>query len=334
MATDKKISELPVISALTADDVSVIVKDGADYQYNLEQLLGFVSSNIYSGANVSFGITLPQNNLGKNGDVFVNTLSGAMYQKVNAVWLSTYIPSPNNQTGNTTIYSPGIPAASTGVNGDSYVNIDTGIFYKKSNNAWLQVFSMASGPQGPRGNGILSGAVDPLNSTGLNGDFYFNTVTLTIFGPKASGIWPAGVTIKGDGANTLLYGAGNPSNSIGRNGDFFLNTNTYTLYGPKADNDWPQGVSLIYQPVEALTIDIPEGSPIPFVISYATEYSEYGNDPLVMVEMVAANNVRRSVNDVLVEKRYSAGSLNTLHIYGHDSGNGSTTIDDLIITIK
>ncbi|MCC8409796.1 hypothetical protein LJ707_12725 [Mucilaginibacter sp. UR6-1] len=334
MATDKKISELPIVAGLTADDVSVIVQGGTDYQFNLDQLLGFVSSNIYAGANVTFGTTLPQNNSGKNGDVFVNTQTGAMYQKINAVWVSTYTPASGGVTGNTTIFASGIPATGIGANGDSYVNVDTGIFYKKSNGVWLQVFSMASGPQGPRGSAILSGAVDPLSSVGLNGDFYFNTATLTIFGPKISGIWPAGITIKGEAANALLYGTGNPSNSIGKNGDFFLNTTTYTLYGPKADNDWPQGVSLIYQPAQAITIGIPEGSPIPFIIAYSTEYSEYGNDPVVLVEMVAANNIRRSVNDVLVEKRYSAGSLNTLHIYGHDSGNGSTTIDDLIITIK
>lgn len=334
MATDKKISELPVVSALTADDVSVIVKDGADYQYNLEQLIGFVGSNINAGVSVTFGTTLPQNNFGKNGDVFVNTLSGAMYQKVNAVWLSTYIPSPNNATGNTTIYASGIPAGTIGANGDSYVNIDTGIFYKKSSGVWLQVFSMASGPQGPRGNSMLSGTADPVNSIGLNGDFYFNTTTLTVFGPKSAGIWPAGVSIKGEGTNALLYGNSNPSNSLGKNGDFFLNTTSYTLYGPKADNDWPQGVSLIYQPAEAITVNIPEGSSIPYIIPYAAEFGEFGNDPVVTVDLIASNNIRRSVNDVMIEKRYSAGSLNTIHVYGHDSGDGSTTIDNLIVTIK
>ncbi|MCD8740376.1 hypothetical protein LT679_07160 [Mucilaginibacter roseus] len=334
MAIDKKISELPITSALTADGVSVVVQDGADYQYNLEQLLSFVGDNINTGVSLNFGTILPQNNYGKNGDVFINTLSGAMYQKVNAVWLSTYIPVPFNAGGNTTIYAPGLPAGTIGANGDSYINTDTGIFYKKTNSVWLQVFSMASGPQGPRGNSMLSGNVNPLNSVGLNGDFFFNTVTLTVFGPKADGIWPAGVSIKGEDANTLLYGDTNPANSIGKNGDFFLNTTSYTLYGPKADNDWPQGISLIYQPAEAVTIDIPEGSSIPFVIQYAANFSEFGNDPVVTVDLIASNNIRRSVSDVIVEKRYSAGSLSTIHVYGHDSGDGLTTIDDLIITIK
>lgn len=46
------------------------------------------------------------------------------------------------------------------------------------------------------GKSVLNGAVDP-TTEGVDGDFYINTATWTIFGPKASGVWPAGVSLVG-----------------------------------------------------------------------------------------------------------------------------------------
>lgn len=42
------------------------------------------------------------------------------------------------------------------------------------------------GPQGPRGKTILSGTSTPSNNLGLEGDFYYNTVTTEFYGPKLS----------------------------------------------------------------------------------------------------------------------------------------------------
>lgn len=44
---------------------------------------------------------------------------------------------------------------------------------------------------------ILYGAANPTNATGNNGDFYLNTVSNTLFGPKAAGVWPAGTSLVG-----------------------------------------------------------------------------------------------------------------------------------------
>lgn len=46
------------------------------------------------------------------------------------------------------------------------------------------------------GNTILNGTVDP-TTQGKNGDFYINTATDVLFGPKAGGLWPAGVVLVG-----------------------------------------------------------------------------------------------------------------------------------------
>ncbi len=70
----------------------------------------------------------------------------------------------------------------------------------------------AAGPQGPAGpqgatgtngtNGIdgktvWNGTDDPAGGTGVNGDFYINTTTHFIFGPKTGGAWGAGTSLVG-----------------------------------------------------------------------------------------------------------------------------------------
>ncbi|UPK03089.1 collagen-like protein [Bradyrhizobium sp. 170] len=130
------------------------------------------------------------------------------------------------------------------------------------------------GPQGPPGldgNTILYGAIDPMPTVGNSGDFYINTTSNYLFGPKA-GSWPPGTSLIGpqgpqgiqgvqgnpgpqgiqgiqgvpglDG-NTVLYGAVDPTGAVGVNGNFYINTTTNFIYGPKAGGAWPAGTSLI-----------------------------------------------------------------------------------------
>jgi hypothetical protein len=228
--SDKKISELPVASSINPADLSVLISGGTDYQYAFSTLLQFISSGLTVGAAISFGTTLPQNITGKNGDVFINTSAGSFAQKTAATWSVVYtLPSTGGSTDGSVLYGLGIPASATGINNDTYINTATGIFYKKSGGAWSQVFSMQTGPAGPRGadgtngtngaNGktILNGTTNPSNlSTGTDGDFYINTSTLTFFGPKASGAWPAGTSIAGADGST---GPAGPKGDKGDTGD-------------------------------------------------------------------------------------------------------------------
>jgi len=79
----------------------------------------------------------------------------------------------------------------------------------------------AAGPQGPAGangtngaNGktVLNGSVAPSAGIGTDGDFYIDTVASKIYGPKAGGAWPAGVSLKGtngtNGTNGSPWTAG------------------------------------------------------------------------------------------------------------------------------
>jgi hypothetical protein len=114
-----------------------------------------------------------------------------------------------------------------------------------------------AGPQGVAGNTILYGTTNPANTVGNNGDFYINTTTHFIFGPKTGGIWPAGTSLigsqgppgiqgpQGASGNTVLYGAADPTGVQGVDGNFYINTTTHFMFGPKASGAWPSGTSLI-----------------------------------------------------------------------------------------
>lgn len=110
------------------------------------------------------------------------------------------------------------------------------------------------------GNTILNGTSNP-TTEGVDGDFFLNTTSSTLFGPKASGTWPSGVSLIGangadgangsDGANgadgfSILNGTVDPTTE-GVNGDFYINTTTMTFFGPKAAGVWPSGILLVDQ---------------------------------------------------------------------------------------
>ena len=54
----------------------------------------------------------------------------------------------------------------------------------------------ADGATGAAGNTVLYGTVDP-TTEGVNGNFYINTTSNFLFGPKASGTWPSGTSLVG-----------------------------------------------------------------------------------------------------------------------------------------
>jgi hypothetical protein len=265
MATDKKISDLPIASTINANDNSVLIKNGTDYQFAFETLLQFIGSKLSVGANISFGNVLPSNNIGKNGDIFINITTGSFAQKNANIWTVVYtLPQGNNTTDGAILYGNNNPGASTGNNNDTYINTTTGIFFKKSAGVWNQVFSMQTGPAGPRGNSVLNGSVDPIAPIGQNGDFYYNTTTQYIFGPKSAGVWPAGIRLKGANGNTILHGTATPSNlTDGVDGDFYINISTYNMSGPKAGGVWPEPFSLIndtgYTPENSANKNQPNG---------------------------------------------------------------------------
>lgn len=128
-----------------------------------------------------------------------------------------------------------------------------------------------AGPPGEDGNTILHGSGAPSDSIGVDNDFYIDTLTYDLYGPKTGGVWttyvslvgPAGADgvagVKGDkgdpgpqgtagvaGANgaTILAGLGAPDAGDGVNGDYYFDTVNKDLYGPKTAGAWGVPTSL------------------------------------------------------------------------------------------
>ena len=80
-------------------------------------------------------------------------------------------------------------------------------------------------------NTILNGKGAPLSSVGINGDFYIDTRSLLIYGPKSKSKWPAPQNLQGP------IGAAGVSGSDGKNGADGKVSNASSAAGPAG----PQG---------------------------------------------------------------------------------------------
>lgn len=193
-------------------------------------------------------------------------------------------------TDGKTIYSGlGVPPGATGVLGDFYLDRTNSRLYgpKVDVGAWppgslllvgpqgqtgaqgVQGLTGTTGGQGPQGvagangtngvngNSVRNGTANPIAGIGVDGDFYINTATSQVFGPKTSGAWGSGVSLigptgltgntggagpTGAAGNTVLNGTSDPV-SQGVAGDFYINTTSKFIFGPKT-TVWPTGTAL------------------------------------------------------------------------------------------
>ena len=235
-----------------------------------------------TGASLLSGNGVPNIAFGAVNDFYINTANNSLIGPKTATgWPSvgislvgpTGVAGSAGTNGTSILAGAGTPASTLGNNGDLY--FDTGartILGPKALGNWPATGTVligAAGPQGPQGlagsagpagvdgKTVRSGTGTPTAAIGGDGDFYIDTSTSTLYGPKSAGIWPGGVVLTGasgqtgvqgvpgiDG-RTVLNGATNPLPAQGSVGDFYINTNSTTLFGPKAGSGWPAGVLLI-----------------------------------------------------------------------------------------
>ncbi|MDQ0139662.1 hypothetical protein [Cupriavidus necator] len=230
------------------------------------------------------GTTDPGPEIGKDGDYYLNTVTWMMFgPKANGVWpagVSLAGPGGNTGAAGNTILSGSVdPTASVGNDGDYYINTSTStLFGPKANGTWpagVPLGGNTSSPP-PAGGAVLTGTGAPDNGIGNNGDYYLDTSTWTLYGPKVDGVWPAGVTLTGQtgsgtggtggtggttvgGGGHILYGSGAPTDDIGVDGDFYFDTTTWTMYGPKQDGKWPAtGVTMANGTVYNGNFNVPD----------------------------------------------------------------------------
>ena len=126
----------------------------------------------------------------------------------------------------------------------------------------------AQGAQGADGTKILSGATAPAAGVGAVNDFYFNTATGDLYGPKTSAGWGTPTSLKGangapgatgpqgpqgpagtngtNGTNgfDFIAGAGAPTAATGKVGDVYFNTTSSMLYKAKTASGWSDSTAI------------------------------------------------------------------------------------------
>jgi hypothetical protein len=170
--------------------------------------VGAQGSTGADGKTVLNGTSNPTNQ-GVNGDFYINTSTNTLFgPKANNLWPSgVSLVGPQGPTG---------PQGSVGPQGASGLQGATG----------LQGIVGPQGPAGPQGSTgltgadgktILNGTSNPTNQ-GVNGDFYINTNTNTLFGPKANNSWPSGVSLVGPQGATGPQGPAGIQGATGSSG--------------------------------------------------------------------------------------------------------------------
>ena len=209
-----------------------------------------------------YGATAPAAALGNMGDFYLNTATGDVhYKSAASTWtLTGNIKGPQGNAGATGATGPQGPAGATGPAGAIGATGPQGPVgltgatgpQGPAGATGPQGPTGATGPQGPagltgatgpqgapgtNGNGILNGGIAPSNNQGVDGDFFVNTSTNTIYGPKANGVWPSGVSLVGPQGPAGATGAAGPQGPAGpAGGGMTVNCGTafnsnYTIRG-------------------------------------------------------------------------------------------------------
>lgn len=119
----------------------------------------------------------------------------------------------SNYTNSTYHLALGIPKGDTGstgpqgIQGIQGVKGDTGATGTAGTNG-------TNGTNGVDGKTVLNGSTNP-TTQGNNGDFYINTATNTLFGPKTAGAWGTGVSLVGPTGATGATGSTGATGATG-----------------------------------------------------------------------------------------------------------------------
>ena len=177
------------------------------------------------GATWLTGSGAPNNTLGKDGDLYLDTSTSDVYQKEDGTWtLITNIKGETGADGDkgdtgdtgtdgaTWLTGSGAPSADLGKVGDLYLDIDTTDVYQKGETGWTKILTLAPGQSEDPSTGTtwLSGAGDPATNvtSPSEGDFYIDTTDYTVFayvGGQWINIGRFGQEIETPSSTTLGY---------------------------------------------------------------------------------------------------------------------------------
>lgn len=157
----------------------------------------------------------PDPALGDEGDFYICDPTRNMYgPKTSGEWGPAWTQGIPGPRGYRWYWGSGDPGEIVGqLNGDFYLDVTGAKVWNLAAGAWVEIGHYL-------GRGILTGARDPLAGDGEDGDWWINSATYTIYGPKAAGVWPAGLIMRG---YRWYWGEGDPGEIVGQlAGDFYL----------------------------------------------------------------------------------------------------------------
>jgi hypothetical protein len=178
-----------------------------------------------SGTSILYGGSNPVAGVGNNGDFYINTLTNTLWgPKVGGAWpvsgVSLIGPagtagaagsSATVSVGTVTTAAAGTPAAVTNAGTLSAAVFNFTIPQGPAG------ANGAAGATGAAGTSILHGTTAPTG--GNNGDFYLNTATYVLYGPKAAGVWPStGQSLIGAAGANGAAGAAGAAGATGATG--------------------------------------------------------------------------------------------------------------------
>ncbi len=160
------------------------------------------ASTANSGPAWYYGDKAPAEDLGEEGDYYLNTETLASYVKEGKTWREAV----NGETGASWYYGTSAPNANLGSLNDFYLNTSTGELYQKGADSWGTPLLTLKGTAGRDGVVWHSGKGNPNEleeslkpQDALAGDFYLDYSNFDVYQLKENGTWgePLG-SIKGD----------------------------------------------------------------------------------------------------------------------------------------
>jgi len=116
---------------------------------------------------------------------------------------------PAGEDGSMILAGTGAPSSDSGSVGDYYLDRDTAELYgPKSDQGWGTPIIL-QGSDGKNGSQIYSGSSAPQSSLGEEGDYFLNSSTFDLYGPKTDSGWGTPINLKGT-ANVMYSEWVNP----------------------------------------------------------------------------------------------------------------------------
>lgn len=178
----------------------------------------------------------PTDDLGRDGDLYLDTSSHLIYRKAAGAW--TQIADLAGADGAQWHTGDDPPATATGVDGDFYFEEGTATIWQKAAGTWARIVDI----NGEDGSVWHSGALPPGAALGRVTDWYFQTSNGYVWEKTGEATWTFRRDITGPqgiGGATWHTGAGGPGTSLGNDGDLYLQASNNTVWR-KAGGRWAQ----------------------------------------------------------------------------------------------